>query len=204
MVEKQLRARGIRDERVLRAMLSVPRHEFVVEAGRALSYADQPLAIGKDQTISQPFMVAYMLEALQLTGKEKALEVGTGSGYAAAVLSQLCETVYTIESSAELARTARERLARLGFANVIVRAGDGSAGMPDAAPFDAIVVAAAAPSLPPPLVDQLAEGGRLAVPIGRGDTQILVLARKVGGEIRLRELEHCRFVPLTGQFGFSD
>ncbi len=202
MVASQLRARGIRDERVLEAMLTVPRHEFVPAEHRGLSYADQPITLGEDQTISQPYMVASMLEALQLAGKEKVLEIGTGSGYAAAILSRLAAIVFTIESCVGLANSAKERLARLGFVNVNVRTGDGSVGLEEAAPFDAIVVAAAAPSVPQPLVEQLAEEGRLVIPVGADDTQILVLVRKQNGEIHSRTLEHCRFVPLTGQYGF--
>jgi protein-L-isoaspartate(D-aspartate) O-methyltransferase len=202
MVTNQLRARGIRDERALEAMLAVPRHEFVPAEHRDISYADQPIAIGEGQTISQPYMVASMAEALQLTGKEKVLEVGTGSGYAAAVLSRLAEVVYTIENHPALAASAGERLARLGFANVIVRTGDGSAGFPEDAPYDAIIVAAAAPVVPQPLLEQLAKGGRLVIPVGTDDTQILMLVKKERGQIVSSALEHCRFVPLTGQYGF--
>jgi protein-L-isoaspartate(D-aspartate) O-methyltransferase len=203
MVVKQLRGRGIHDERVLDAMLSVPRHEFVPVECLEFAYADQPIAIGKGQTISQPYMVASMAEALQLTGIEKVLEIGAGSGYAAAVLSRLAATVCTIESDPELANSANGRLARLGYANVNVRTGDGSAGLTDAAPFDAITVAAAAPCVPQPLMDQLADGGRMVIPVGPGDTQILMLVRKQNGKIHTSTLENCRFVPLTGRFGFQ-
>jgi protein-L-isoaspartate(D-aspartate) O-methyltransferase len=202
MVAKQLRGRGIRDERVLEAMLIVPRHEFVPVEHRSLSYADQPISIGEEQTISQPYMVASMAETLQLSGDEKVLEIGTGSGYAAAVLSLLAAIVYTIESRPALAISAGQRLARLGFANVIVRIGDGSRGLAEAAPYDAIAVAAAAPSVPQPLADELADDGRLVIPVGAGDTQILLLVRKQGGKIHSRAIEKCRFVPLTGQYGF--
>lgn len=202
MVASQLRGRGIRDERVLEAMLAVPRHEFVPADQRDLSYADQPIAIGEGQTISQPYMVGSMLESLRLTGKEKVLEVGTGSGYAAAILSRLAAIVYTIENHNSLASSAKERLDRLGFADVMVRSRDGSAGLLEGAPYDAIVVAAAAPAVPPPLVKQLAEGGRLVIPVGTDDTQILMLVKKQGGQIISRTLEHCRFVPLTGEYGF--
>jgi protein-L-isoaspartate(D-aspartate) O-methyltransferase len=204
MVAVQLRARGIRDERVLDAMLAVPRHEFVPADQRGLSYADQPIAIGERQTISQPYMVASMLESLHLSGNEKVLEVGTGSGYAAAVLSGLVTTVYTVETHPSLASSAKERLDRLGFASVIVRTGDGSAGLTEAAPYDAIVVAAAAPIVPQPLIEQLAEGGRLVVPVGPDDTQILMLVKKQGGQIHSSSLENCRFVPLTGEYGFHE
>ena len=202
MVERQLRARGIRDERVLNAMLTVARHEFVPAEFRNLSYEDRPISIGEEQTISQPFMVASMAEALHLTGDEKILEVGTGSGYAAAVLSQLANFVYSVETRPALAIAARERLARLGFANVSVHTADGSLGLMEAAPYDAIVVAAAAPLVPQPLVDQLAEGGRLVVPVGQEETQDLVFVQRREGAIRSQVLYQCRFVPLTGRHGF--
>lgn len=202
MVAKQLRARGIRDERVLQAMLTVPRHEFVPEESRGRSYEDQPVSIGEGQTISQPYMVASMAEAAHLTENAKVLEVGTGSGYGAAVLSRLARIVHTIESHAALAASAQNRLARPRYENVTVHTRDGSAGLPAEAPFDAIVVAAAAPIVPQPLVEQLAEGGRLIIPIGDGDTQELVLVQKRAGEIQSSSLFHCRFVPLVGRHGF--
>jgi len=204
MVASQLRARGIRDERVLDAMISVPRHEFVPVEQRELSYADQPIAIGEGQTISQPYMVASMAQALQLKGKEKVLEIGAGSGYAAAVLSRLAAFVYAIEIRAGLANSAKDRLSLLGFANASVITADGSVGFSEGAPFDAIVVAAAAPSVPQALIEQLAEGGSLVIPVGADETQILMLVRKEGGETRSTTLEHCRFVPLTGQYGFHE
>jgi protein-L-isoaspartate(D-aspartate) O-methyltransferase len=203
MVERQLRARGIRDARVLEAMLAVPRHEFVPEEFRNQAYEDKPISIGEGQTISQPFIVAAMIEAMELTGKEKVLEVGAGSGYAAAILSRLAAMVYTVESRQNLATAAHERLARLGFANVAVHTGDGSAGLKDAAPFDVILVAAAAPLVPQPLVEQLAEGGRMAIPVGDEKAQELVLLKKSNGEIHSRMLHHCAFVPLVGRYGFS-
>ena len=203
MVERQLRARGIRDERVLEAMFSVPRHEFVPEEYRGEAYQDKPIPIGEGQTISQPYMVASMMQAIALTGNEKVLEIGAGSGYAAAVLSRLAATVYTVESHPTLAMAAQERLSRLGFENVFVHAGDGSAGLKEAAPFDAILVAAAAPDVPQPLVEQLAEGGRMAVPVGAGNSQELVLVTKIDGKIQSRSLYECRFVPLIGRYGFE-
>lgn len=203
MVERQLRARGIRDERVLEAMLSVPRHEFVPEEYRSEAYQDKPIPIGEGQTISQPFMVASMMQAIAPTGNEKVLEIGAGSGYAAAVLSRLAATVYTVESHPTLAMAAQERLSRLGYENVFVHAGDGSAGLKEAAPFDAILVAAAAPDVPQPLVEQLAEGGRMAVPVGAGNSQELVLVTKIDGKIQSRSLYECRFVPLIGRYGFE-
>ncbi len=203
MVELQIRARGIRNERVLEAMLTVPRHEFVPAEYRGEAYEDKPIPIGEGQTISQPYMVASMMQAIEFTGNEKVLEIGAGSGYAAAVLSRLAATVYTVENHPTLALAAQERLARLGFENVFVHTGDGSAGLKEAAPFDAILVAAAAPDLPQPLLKQLAEGGRMAVPIGAGNSQELVLVTKVNGVIQSRPLYECRFVPLIGRFGFE-
>ncbi len=202
MVELQLRSRGIRDARVLQAMLTVPREEFVPEEFRDQSYEDRPISIGEEQTISQPYMVASMMEALQLTGNENALEIGAGSGYAAAVLSRLVKIVHTVESRPGLATAAQHRLTRLGFANVVVHTGDGSLGLNGAAPFDAIAVAAAAPLVPQPLVDQLAEGGRLVVPVGREDTQDLIFVQCRDGVIISKTLYACRFVPLTGRYGF--
>jgi protein-L-isoaspartate(D-aspartate) O-methyltransferase len=202
MVERQLRARGIRDERVLNAMLTVPREEFVPGEMRDLAYTDRPISIGEDQTISQPYMVASMAEALKLSGKENVLEIGTGSGYAAAILSRIAKFVHTLESRPALATAAAERLTRLGFASVSVHTSDGSMGFSEAAPYDAIVVAAAAPSVPQPLVDQLAEGGRLVIPIGRGELQDLTLVQRSDGAIHSTVLFQCRFVPLTGRHGF--
>jgi protein-L-isoaspartate(D-aspartate) O-methyltransferase len=203
MVERQLRARGICDARVLEAMVTVLRHEFVPEEFRGQSYEDKPISIGEGQTISQPFIVAAMIEAMELTGKEKVLEVGTGSGYAAAILSRLAAMVYTVESHQNLATAAHVRLARLGFTNVAVHTGDGSMGLKEAAPFDTILVAAAAPLVPQPLVEQLAERGRMAIPVGDEQAQELVLMKKVKGEIHSRTLHHCAFVPLIGRYGFS-
>ena len=202
MVERQLRKRGIRDERVLRAMLAVPRHLFVRADSLETAYSDHPLEIGEGQTISQPFMVAFMAEALELTGAEKLLDVGAGSGYSAAVYSQLASRVFAIEASAILAERARSTLANLGYANIMLRIGDGSLGWPEEAPFDAICVAAAAPAVPAPLTDQLSEGGRLVIPIGAGSEQDLVLVRKKNGALHSKTIGYCRFVPLTGQHGF--
>jgi protein-L-isoaspartate(D-aspartate) O-methyltransferase len=202
MVEKQIRLRGIACPRVLEAMLSVPRHEFVPPEQQRTAYDDTPLAIGAGQTISQPFMVAAMAEALELSGNERVLEVGTGSGYQAAVLSLLAREVFTIETHASLADEARGRLTRLGYANVRVATGDGTLGWPDAVPFEAIVVTAAAPGVPPPLVEQLAEGGRLVIPVGPAEHQELRRVRMSGGIPSQETLYDCRFVPLVGKYGW--
>ncbi len=202
MVDEQIRERGIGSPRVLEALLAVPRHLFVLAESMSAAYADQPLPIGEGQTISQPFMVAAMTDAMELSGNERVLEVGTGSGYQAAVLSLLAAEVYTIESHASLALAAREHLERLGYSTVHVHAGDGTLGLPAAAPFDAIVVTAFAPRVPPPLIEQLAEGGRLVIPVGQPDQQELLQVRKTGGQTTSRVLHYCRFVPLVGRHGW--
>jgi len=203
MVERQLRKRGIRDERVLAAMLRVPRHEFIPAELAGEAYGDRPLSIGHGQTISQPFMVAAMAEALELSGLERVLEIGTGSGYQAAVLSLLAREVHTVEMHEELALASGERLRLLGYTNVHVHLGDGTLGWPDEAPFEAIVVAAAAPDVPPPLTAQLAEGGRLVIPVGTSDEQRLLRVEKRDDALSTRPLYHCRFVPLIGKFGWK-
>jgi len=203
MVETQIRKRGVTSPRVLEAMASVPRHEFVPAEFKSDAYADKPLPIGEGQTISQPYMVAAMAEALELTGSERVLEIGAGSGYQAAVLSLLAREVITVESHAQLALDAQERLTDLGYANVHVHNGDGSAGFPDAAPYDAILVTAAAPEIPAVLAGQLREAGRLVIPVGSRENQELVLARKENGELKSRELFDCKFVPLLGRYGWK-
>ncbi|HXM63638.1 MAG TPA: protein-L-isoaspartate(D-aspartate) O-methyltransferase [Terriglobales bacterium] len=202
MVESQLRARGIRDERVLAAMSRVPRHEFVSADYRDQVYEDHPIPIGEGQTISQPYIVAIMLQALALDLSDVVLEVGTGSGYLTALLAELTRQVYSVERHASLARTAHATLARLGYTNVEVIVGDGGNGFPDQAPFDAIVVSAAAPQIPPPLFEQLREGGRMIVPVGPAHAQELQLARKHDGQPVVSTLEGCRFVPLIGSEGY--
>jgi protein-L-isoaspartate(D-aspartate) O-methyltransferase len=202
MVESQLRARGIRDERVLAAMLHVPRHEFVSEDDRDQVYEDHPIPIGESQTLSQPYIVAIMLEALALDSSDSVLEIGTGSGYQTALLSEITRKVYSIERHASLARTAQDTLARLGYANVQVLLGDGSHGLPERAPFDAIVVSAAAPQIPPPLFEHLREGGRMVIPVGPPHAQELQLVRKQEGQPLVTNLEGCRFVPLIGSEGY--
>jgi protein-L-isoaspartate(D-aspartate) O-methyltransferase len=203
MVEDQIRKRGIASQSVLEAMLRVPRHEFVPAEFWADAYADKPLPIGEGQTISQPFMVGAMTEALELTGSERVLEIGTGSGYQAAVLSVLAREVISIESHTSLALAAQGRLARLGYGNVHVHNGDGSLGFADAALYDAILITAAAPQIPPLLASQLHEGGRLVIPVGSQENQELLQARKEDGELRSRVLFDCRFVPLLGRYGWS-
>jgi protein-L-isoaspartate(D-aspartate) O-methyltransferase len=203
MVQDQIRKRGVRSQRVLDAILSVPRHEFVPDQFRADAYADKPLPIGEGQTISQPFMVGAMTEALELDGSERVLEIGTGSGYQSAVLSLLSREVISIESHTSLALAAQERLGRLGCANVHVNNGDGSAGFPDAAPYDAILITAAAPEIPPLLLSQLREGGRLVAPVGGQENQELLQAWKEAGVLHSRVLFGCKFVPLLGRYGWS-
>jgi protein-L-isoaspartate(D-aspartate) O-methyltransferase len=204
MLEKQIRGRGIHDPRVLEAMSAVPRHAFVSEETIAAAYNDQPLSIAEGQTISQPFMVASMSQALELTGKERVLEIGTGSGYQAAILSLLAHIVHTVESRPALAEAAKERLGRLGYGNVTVHVGDGTLGWPQESPFDAILVTAAAPLIPPPLIAQLADGGRLVIPVGSADTQELTRVRRRKNEIIVERLYHCRFVPLIGEHGWGE
>ena len=202
MVEAQLRARGIRDERLLEAMERVPRHEFVPESSRPLAYEDHPLPIGEGQTVSQPYIVAVTIDALALEPANVVLEVGTGSGYQTALLAELAKFVYSIERHSQLAAQAQSTLRRLGYSNVMVLVGDGSKGLPECAPYDAIVVSAAAPSVPRPLFQQLREGGRLVVPVGPPEVQRLELLRKQGGQPLVSMLEGCRFVPLIGDEGY--
>ena len=203
MVEKQVRRRGISSPQILQALLAVPRHEFVPAEFRADAYADKPLPIGGGQTISQPYMVAAMTEALGLHGDERVLEIGTGSGYHAAVLSLLAREVYSLETDTALALAAQQRLTRLGFANVHVHNGDGSLGFPEGAAYDAILVTAAAPEISPPLVEQLGEEGRLVIPVGSLETQELLRVVKETEGLRSRVVCDCRFVPLRGRFGWQ-
>jgi protein-L-isoaspartate(D-aspartate) O-methyltransferase len=203
MIETQIRKRGVRSPRVLEAMAAVPRHEFVPEQFRNDAYADKPLPIGEGQTISQPYMVAAMTEALELTGSERVLEIGTGSGYQAAVLSVLANQVITVENHTSLALAAQERLTNLGYKNVHVHNGDGSAGFPDVAPYDAILVTAGAPEIPRVFAGQLREGGRIVIPVGDRSNQELVLARMENGELTSRILFHCKFVLLLGRYGWN-
>jgi protein-L-isoaspartate(D-aspartate) O-methyltransferase len=203
MVEDQLAGRGIRDERVLEAMRAVPRHLFVPGEIRDLAYADAPLPIGQRQTISQPYIVALMTELLDLKGDEKVLEIGTGSGYQAAILGKLAKEVYSVERLPELAEKARKLLEALGYNNVHVVVADGTRGLPEHAPFDAIVVTAAAPQVPKPLLQQLADGGRLVLPVGSRDGQILERWIRRGDQWAQERITPVAFVPLVGEHGWS-
>lgn len=199
MVNEQIRARGVRDPLTLEAMGKVPRHRFVPPQLRREAYDDHPLPIGEGQTISQPFIVAYMTEALALSGDERVLEIGTGSGYQAAILAEIADEVYTIEIVPSLAMGAERVLAELGYTNVSVRAGDGYRGWPQAAPFDAIIVTAAPDHVPEPLIEELAPGGRLVIPVGRDVQELRVLQKAEDGSIREDRRIPVRFVPMTGE-----
>jgi protein-L-isoaspartate(D-aspartate) O-methyltransferase len=203
MVETQIRARGIRDPHVLDAMARVPRHEFVPSSRLLEAYEDHPIPIGEGQTISQPLIVAVGLQFLSLEATDRVLEIGTGSGYQTALLAELSQHVYSVERHASLAGPARQTLRRLGYRNVTVAVGDGSRGLPDEAPFDAIVVSAAAPHIPIPLFDQLKEAGRMVIPVGPEQAQQLQLVEKKNGAPVITVLEPCRFVPLIGQEAYQ-
>jgi len=199
MVETQIVARGVRDPRVLAAMRKVPRHLFVEAAERGSAYEDHPLPIGGQQTISQPYIVALMSELLGLTPDSRVLEIGTGSGYQSAVLGELAREVYSIEIIPELARSAAEKLRTLGYANVIVREGDGYRGWPEKAPFDGIIVTAAPPRIPEPLLDQLAPGGRMVIPVGGFFQELKVFTKGADGSVGEKGIIPVRFVPMTGE-----
>jgi len=203
MVEEQIRRRGIRDERVLSVMEEVPRHLFIPNEIRQLAYSDEPLPIGEGQTISQPYIVAEMTAALRLSGTEKVLEIGTGSGYQTAILARLCREVVTIERIAPLSAGARARLATMDAGNVTFVVGDGSLGSPDHAPFDRILSAAASPSVPEPWIPQLSEGGIIVLPVGGRYEQELVRVTRLGDRTKTEALGGCRFVPLVGMHGFQ-
>lgn len=204
MVKLQVENRDITDQRVLDAMREVPRHAFVPPGSRATAYGDFPMSIGYGQTISQPYMVAIMTQALRLSGAEKILEIGTGSGYQTAILAVLGESVYTVERIPALSVAAEKTLAALGFTNVFFRTGDGGSGWPEQAPFDRILVTAAAPSVPVQLRGQLADNGILVVPVGDWRrSQVLVSVRRTGGSFISQESIGCRFVPLIGEGGFA-
>ncbi len=203
MVERQLRRRGIGDKRVLGAMAEVPRELFVDERHQRRAYADSALPIGEQQTISQPWIVAAICEALALSGDERVLEIGTGSGYSTAILARLAREVVSLERIETLAAAARRRLVELGIANVEVRVGDGTVGAPDRAPFDAIAVHATAPAAPPSLLEQLAVGGRMVIPISEGRADMLTAMIRTAEGIETVPIAPCRFVPLLGEQGFA-
>jgi protein-L-isoaspartate(D-aspartate) O-methyltransferase len=203
MVEQQLERRGIDDPRVLEAMRSVPRHEFVTIDDWPDAYADHPIAIAEQQTTSQPYMIAAMLQAAAIRTADRVLEIGAGSGYQTALLAELASQVFAMERYPALVEAARRTLDRLGYHNVALVAGDGSLGLPPAAPYDAIIVSAAAPRVPPSLIEQLAPGGRMVIPVGDSNQQVLKLVRRHPNGIDETPLESCRFVPLIGQGGFS-
>ena len=199
MVETQIVARGVRDPRVLQVMREVPRHLFVDAAHQSQAYEDHPLPIAGNQTISQPYIVALMTELLELQPEDRVLEIGTGSGYQSAVLSRLAREVYSIEIVPELAHASAERLRKLGFQNVTVREGDGYRGWPDHAPFDGIVVTAAPPRIPEPLLDQLAPGGRMVIPVGDFFQELKVFSKDKNGKVTEKDILPVRFVPMTGE-----
>jgi protein-L-isoaspartate(D-aspartate) O-methyltransferase len=204
MIEDQLRRRGIHDERLLAAMRRVPRHEFISQEKWEQAYADHPVTIPEQQTTSQPYIIAAMIEAAEIKSGEKVLEVGAGSGYQTALLAELAKQVIAVERYGTLAASAQEALRRLGYRNVVVVEGDGTLGWEPAAPYDAIIVSAAAPRIPPALLEQLASGGRLVIPIGDAHQQTLQLFHKQpDGAISRTMLEGCRFVPLIGRHGFA-
>jgi protein-L-isoaspartate(D-aspartate) O-methyltransferase len=202
MISEQLIARGITDEPTLKAMGEVPRHLFVEEAMRARSYGDYPLPIAAGQTISQPYIVALMTQMLRLTGTEKVLEVGTGSGYQAAVLSRMCERVYTIERINQLLASARKVFDTLRYYNIVAKMDDGTLGWPEHAPYDAIIITAGGPEIPQPLIDQLAVSGRMVIPVGGREIQKLQLLTKDEDGITIEELDKVRFVDLVGKHGW--
>lgn len=204
MVEHQIQSRGVEDRLVLGAMRKVPRHLFVPDERAESAYADRPLPIGCGQTISQPYMVAVMTEALGLRGNEKVLEIGTGSGYQAAILAEIAAHVVSLERQPELADGAAQALRALGYVNVEVIVGDGSKGYAQRAPYDGIIVTAGAPDIPPVLVEQLADGGRLVIPVGSSFQQTLIKVTRRGEDHETEKLEGCVFVPLIGEYGWRD
>jgi protein-L-isoaspartate(D-aspartate) O-methyltransferase len=203
MVEEQVVARGVKDQRVIAAMKKVPRHLFVEEALQGQAYSDRPLPIGEKQTISQPYMVALMTEALELTGREKVLELGTGSGYQTAILAECAAKVFSIERIRSLAINARKLLLDLGYFNIEIKFSDGTYGWPEEGPFDAMIVTAGTPNIPQPLIDQLKAGGRLAIPVGDAYVQELIRITKTEEGVKREDLGGCRFVKLIGKHGWE-
>jgi protein-L-isoaspartate(D-aspartate) O-methyltransferase len=204
MVEEQLKRRGIRDGRVLEAMSKVPRHTFVPEAHRGAAYEDRPLPIGEGQTISQPYMVAVMTQSLDLKGEERVLEIGTGSGYQTAILAELAKEVCTMERIPALLERARSILQSLGYENILFKIGDGTKGWPEKAPFEGIIVTAGAPEIPQTLLAQLADGGRLVIPVGPRYTQTLYKVTRRGKNYTEEDITGCVFVPLLGEYGWKE
>ncbi len=203
MVQDQVVARGIKDQRVIEAMRHVPRHLFVEEALQGQAYNDRPLPIGDKQTISQPYMVALMTEVLALTGREKVLEVGTGSGYQTAILAECAAKVFSVERIRTLAIRARKLLLDLGYSNVEVKFSDGTVGWPEESPFDAIMVTAGAPTIPQPLIDQLKVGGRMSIPVGESQVQDLIRITRTEDGVKKENFGGCRFVRLIGKYGWE-
>lgn len=202
MVEEQLVERGVKNLSVLEAMSRVPRHLFAQDSLQHRAYGDTPLPIGENQTISQPYIVGSMTEALALKGEERVLEIGTGSGYQTAIIAELCRQVFTIERLNNLSRKAQNILESLNYMNIVFKMFDGTYGWPDQAPFDAILITASAPEIPDSLVKQLGDGGRLVAPIGGADKQKLVVLTKKGDRVSRRDLVNCKFVPLIGKYGW--
>lgn len=203
MVQEQLIPRGIYDERVLNVFRKIPRHNFVPNESLENAYGDYPLPVGEGQTISQPYMVALMTQCLELKGNEKVLEIGTGSGYQSAILAELVKEVYSVERIASLAQRAKIILDDLGYTNIKIKVGDGTEGWDEFAPYDGIIVTAGAPFVPSPLLEQLAEGGIMAIPIGNAFSQVLTVVKKEKGRITQEEICGCVFVPLIGKFAWK-
>jgi protein-L-isoaspartate(D-aspartate) O-methyltransferase len=204
MVEEQLRRRGIHDQRLLAVMANIPRHSFVSSDYQLAAYEDRPLPIGEGQTISQPYMVAVMTQSLELKGDERVLEIGTGSGYQTAILAEMAKTIFTIERIQELLLRAQKILQELGYENIFFLTGDGTKGWPEKAPFDGIIVTAGAPEIPQTLTSQLAEGGRLVIPVGPRYTQTLYKVTRKRNQFTEEDLTGCVFVPLVGDFGWKE
>lgn len=204
MIEEQLVPRGIADAKVLAAMKKIPRHLFLPGRGLEAAYGDYPLPVGEGQTISQPYMVALMTQSLELTGGEKVLEIGTGSGYQAAILAEIAKEVYSVERFESLAENARLLLDGMEYKNIKIKVGDGTEGWDEFAPYDGIIVTAGTPSIPEPLIEQLAEGGRLVIPVGGASGQELILVRKTDAEISEESICGCTFVPLVGKYGWQE
>lgn len=204
MIEEQLINRGVKDAKVLAAMNSVPRHFFVQESFHHKAYGDHPLPIGGSQTISQPYIVGAMTEALQLQGHERVLEIGTGSGYQTAILAEIADKVFTIERIKSIARTAKTKLDQLGYANILYKIFDGTYGWRDQSPYDAILVTAAGPDIPKTLIEQVIDGGRIVAPVGEQGAQTLSVLTKVGSRTRIKKLTGCSFVPLIGKYGWPE